>query len=88
MPNLGKRNAGQTVVPLFRRPAELGLGLDGPACPERGRLEELPNSASTRWRLCNRCHRVTTRIDLDGIAWCGGSLPSPSPNTESTDTAT
>lgn len=52
-----------------RRPHNLGLM--GPVCPEREKLDQTsrgkPNQA-----MCVQCGRATARRDDDGLAWCGG----------------
>jgi hypothetical protein len=57
----------------FRRPAGRGEGLRGPVCVERLHLAQ----ASDPWGppfpvLCVRCSRITNRVDLDAMGWCGG----------------
>lgn len=55
------------------RTASHGQGLDAPPCPERAR-PQYPIEGDYRTRMCVRCGRITSRLDRDGAAWCGGVL--------------
>lgn len=56
-----------------RRPAGIGPGLTGPACPERATLDQgYTRPGPSRMAMCVRCGRVTERRDGDGMPWCGG----------------
>jgi hypothetical protein len=57
------------------RPAGIGPGLLGPACPERAQPQFPDHGDNYRVRICDRCGRVTARVDADGAGWCGGTLP-------------
>lgn len=59
-----------------RRPPGHGRGLDGPPCPERAVGVQVPVvDGPVRQRMCICCGRVTARLDGDGLAWCGGTMP-------------
>lgn len=66
-------SASQAIPTEPLRPAGHGHGLDGPTCPERAR-PQFPDDGDYRVRMCVRCGRITSRLDLDGVAWCGGTL--------------
>ncbi len=66
-----------TVVTGRHRRPGWGRGLDGPECPERRELVQHPEVGS-RTAMCMCCGRSTSRRDSgDGLAWCGGDLPTP-----------
>lgn len=62
----------------FRRPFGRGTGVQGPACVERGHLQQTPDPWAPPFPgSCVRCGRCTYRVDLDGLGWCGGDVAWP-----------
>ncbi|MER7280364.1 hypothetical protein ABT369_38605 [Dactylosporangium sp. NPDC000244] len=70
-------SAGQPSPAEPLRPPGHGQGLDAPPCAERAQ-PQFPDSGDYRVRMCVRCGRITARLDLDGVAWCGGILTEQS----------
>jgi hypothetical protein len=66
---------GQPIPAEPLRPAGHGTGLDGPPCAERVR-PQFPDDGDYRVRMCVRCGRITALLDLDGVGWCGGDMPT------------
>lgn len=57
--------------PTYRHPA----GLSGAPCPERHTMAQgNPVGRPPRQAMCRYCGRVTSRVDTEGMAWCGGKV--------------
>jgi hypothetical protein len=70
--------ADQVEADGFRRPTGRSDGVRGPACPQRPFLSQVPQPWAPPFTvLCVRCSRLTNRVDLDGMAWCGGDVAWP-----------
>lgn len=69
--------AGRVAADGFRRPRGRGRGTEWPACAERLVLGQIPSPWAPPFTSgCVRCGRLTYRVDLDGLGWCGGD-PAP-----------
>lgn len=70
--------AGQVAADGFRRPRSRGRGTEWPACAERLFLTQIPVPWAPPFPAgCVRCGRLTNRVDLDGVGWCGGEPATP-----------